>query len=145
MLMPLRAALLSQRHSPGAVAATAAPKAGQLIYHPSSSSPNVHPALKCRRTGYHVRVFTQYYIDASAEAPNPRRLWGSLDNQTVVVRVSSSPASTDCTGQEHCFARQLTYSVLPGNKPETICRGKGQVQANCRPKTALWHHTGATV
>ncbi|WIA33950.1 hypothetical protein OEZ86_007045 [Tetradesmus obliquus] len=43
-----------------------------------------------QRTGYHVRVFTQYYIDASAEAPNPRRLWGSLDNQTVVVRVDPS-------------------------------------------------------
>lgn len=44
--------------------------------------------ITCRDTGYHVRVYTQYYIDSTADAPTPRQLWGSLDNQTVVVRVS---------------------------------------------------------
>lgn len=38
-----------------------------------------------RRTGWHVRLFTQYYVDASRDGPTPRRLWGSLDNRTVVV------------------------------------------------------------
>jgi hypothetical protein len=41
-----------------------------------------------RSTGYHVRVFTQYQMDRSPDGPNPRGLWGSLDNNTVVVIVS---------------------------------------------------------
>eukprot|EP00775_Hariotina_reticulata_P013836 gene13836-13957_t len=43
-----------------------------------------------RETGFHVRVFTQYEVDASRTGPNPRQLWGSLDNKTVVVRVDPS-------------------------------------------------------
>jgi hypothetical protein len=39
------------------------------------------------RTGFAVRVFSQYALDASPEGPSPRKIWGSLGKRTVVVRV----------------------------------------------------------
>jgi hypothetical protein len=77
-----------------------------LIHHNTSALIVVHH----RRTGYHVRVFTQYYIDASPEAPNPRGLWGSLDNQTVVVRVSrSSGSSSSSSSSTHSSITAVYY------------------------------------
>eukprot|EP00879_Flechtneria_rotunda_P020931 GHRR01022039.1.p1 GENE.GHRR01022039.1~~GHRR01022039.1.p1 ORF type:complete len:261 (+),score=76.68 GHRR01022039.1:446-1228(+) len=42
-----------------------------------------------RRTGYHVRVFTQYDVDATDKGPSYRKAWG-LDKNTVVIRVDPS-------------------------------------------------------
>lgn len=59
--------------------------------HPAA--PRAHAV--CRRTGWRVRLFSQYDADAVPGSPGPRQLWGSLDRKTVVVKARST--DTQCS------------------------------------------------
>lgn len=68
--------------------------AAWLPAHTGHQNPYLFLSVRLyRSTGYHVRVFTQYQMDKSKDGPNPRGIWGSLDNNTVVVIVSGTPGN----------------------------------------------------